>query len=125
MLFATATLAGRIERAEDPLARAFAECARIRRDDVLITPVGGAAAIYGGPNQPFNKVVGLGFAAPVDETTLSSIEREFDARSAPVRVELSTLADTAVAPMLTARGYTLVGSKTSSASRSPPTWLLT
>ncbi len=109
MLFATATLAGRIERAEYLLARAFAECARIRRDDVLIAPVGGAAAIYGGPNQPFNKVVGLGFSEPVDEAVLSAIEREFDARSAPVRVELSTLADAAVAPMLTARGYSLVG----------------
>ncbi|HEY7058962.1 MAG TPA: GNAT family N-acetyltransferase [Vicinamibacterales bacterium] len=109
MLFATATLAARIERAEYTVARAFAECARARRSDVLIAPVGGAAAIYGGPNQPFNKLAGLGFAEPVDADVLSAIERDFDAREAPVRVELSTLADAAVAPMLTGRGYSLVG----------------
>ena len=109
MLFATATLAARIERAEYLLAREFAERARARRADVLIAPIGGAAAIFGGPDQPFNKVAGLGFVEPIDEAVLSSVERDFDARAAPVRVELSTLADPAVAPLLTGRGYSLTG----------------
>jgi ribosomal protein S18 acetylase RimI-like enzyme len=109
VLFATATLAARIERAESLLTQAFARCAAARRDDVLIAPIGGTAAVYGGPDQPFNKVVGLGFGEAVDETTLAAIEREFDARRTPVRVELSTLADAEVAPMLTGRGYALIG----------------
>jgi ribosomal protein S18 acetylase RimI-like enzyme len=109
VLFATATLASRIERAESLLTQAFARCAAARRDDVLVAPIGGTAAVYGGPDQPFNKIVGLGFGEPVDEATLAMIEREFDGRRAAVRVELSTLADAAVAPMLTGRGYALVG----------------
>jgi hypothetical protein len=109
VLFATATLASRIERAESLLTRAFATCAAARRDDVLVAPIGGTAAVYGGPDQPFNKIVGLGFGEAVDEATLASIEREFHVRRAAVRVELSTLADAGVAPMLTGRGYALVG----------------
>jgi len=109
VLFATATLASRIERAESLLTQAFAACAAARRADVLVAPIGGTAAVYGGPDQPFNKVIGLGFGEAVDETTLAAIEREFDTRRTPVRVELSTLADADVAPMLTGRGYALIG----------------
>jgi ribosomal protein S18 acetylase RimI-like enzyme len=109
VLFATATLASRIERAESLLTQAFATCAAARRDDVLVAPIGGTAAVYGGPDQPFNKIVGLGFGQAIDEPTLAAIEREFDARRTAVRVELSTLADADVAPMLTGRGYALIG----------------
>jgi ribosomal protein S18 acetylase RimI-like enzyme len=109
MLFATATLAARIERAEYRMARDFAEAARARCEDVLVAPIGGAAAIFGGHGKPFNKVAGLGFGEPVDEETLSGIEREFDARGEPLRVELCALADPLVGPMLTQRGYALVG----------------
>src|SRR5689334_18576893 len=109
MLFATATLAARIERAECRMASDFAECARRRRDDVLVEPIGGAAAVFAGPGAPCNKLAGLGFGVPLDEDALSAIERAFDAREAPIRVELSTMADPSVAPMFSRRGYTLVG----------------
>ncbi len=109
MLFATATLAARIERAESALASDFAEAARHRRSDVIIRPFAGSAAIFAGPDQPFNKVVGLGFDGPVDVDVLDEIEREFDALDAPIRVEHASLADPAVATLLTTRGYRLVG----------------
>ena len=64
MLFATATLAGRIERSEYLLTRAFTEQAQGHRDNVLIAPVGGVAALFGGPDQPFNRLVGLGLGHP-------------------------------------------------------------
>jgi len=109
VLFATATFASRIERAESLLTQAFATCAAARRADVLVAPIGGTAAVYGGPDQPFNKIVGLGFGEAIDQAALATIEREFDGRHTPVRVELSTLADADVAPMLTGRGYSLIG----------------
>jgi GNAT superfamily N-acetyltransferase len=109
MLFATATLAARVERAECQIAADFAECARTRRDDVLVTPIGGAAAVYAGPGAPSNKLAGLGFGVPLDENALTAIERDFDARETPVRVELSMLADPAIAPALSGRGYALIG----------------
>jgi GNAT superfamily N-acetyltransferase len=109
VLFATATLAARIERAECQIAIDFGDCARARRDDVLVTPIGGAAAVFAGPGAPCNKLAGLGFGAALDENALAALEAAFDARDAAVRVELSSLADPNVAHTLTRRGYSLVG----------------
>jgi GNAT superfamily N-acetyltransferase len=109
MLFATTTLARRIERAECEMACAFGDLARARCGDVLIAPIGGAAAVYGGPGQPFNKLAGLGFAGAPDEEELTAVEEAFDARQGPLRVELASLADPAVAPLLAGRGYALIG----------------
>jgi ribosomal protein S18 acetylase RimI-like enzyme len=107
MLFATTSLAARVERAECAMAVAFGELARARRSDALIAPIGGAAAVYGGPGEPFNKLAGLGFA-PLDEDALSDVERQFDERNAPLQVEFAALADLDVAGRLARRGYHLV-----------------
>jgi hypothetical protein len=75
---------------------------------VLIAPIGGTQAVFAGPGEPFNKLAGLGFGDAVDEEVLGALEREFDARQAPLQVELASLADTSLAPMLARRGYELV-----------------
>lgn len=108
MLFATGALARRIELAEGRLAADFGELARRWCDDVLIAPIGGTFAVFAGPREPFNKLAGLGFGEPVDEDALERIEREFDARDAPLQVELASLADNTIAPTLARRGYELV-----------------
>ncbi|MGE5242930.1 MAG: GNAT family N-acetyltransferase [Betaproteobacteria bacterium] len=108
-MFVTASVAARIEREESLTAVGMAEVARARGDAVLIEPIGGGAAVFGGPDQPFNKLAGLGFAEPLDEVALGRIERDFDARHAPLRVELSTLAEPGTAAALTRRGYVLIG----------------
>lgn len=109
MLFATTTLAARIEKAEAGVAVDFGEAARRRGKDVLIAPIGGTFAVHGGPGEPFNKVVGLGFGGPVDEAALAALEARYDARHGEIRVEQSSLADPSVAALLTRRGYALVG----------------
>jgi ribosomal protein S18 acetylase RimI-like enzyme len=109
MIFASATLARRIEVAESRLAVDFADAVRSRWPDVLVAPVGGGAAVFVGPGQPFNKLVGLGLGAAIDEDELAAVERAFDERRAPLQVELATLADGAVATLLTRRGYELAG----------------
>jgi len=110
MLFATASLARRIERAESTLITDFARPARARLGGsrVFIADFGGGAAVAAGPTAPFSKVIGLGFEL-FDEAAVDEIERAFAERSTPVRVELSTLADPDVATRLTARGYRLIG----------------
>jgi ribosomal protein S18 acetylase RimI-like enzyme len=109
-VFVTASVAARIERAESRAAVAVAEVARARGDAVLIEPIDGGAAVFGGPGEPFNKVAGLGFSGePLDEGAVARIEREFDARKAPIRVEFSTLAHPDAATLLTRRGYVLIG----------------
>src|SRR5574338_847944 len=103
MLFANATLARRIELAEGQLAGDFGALARQWRYDVLVMPIGGTVAVYAGPNEPFNKLAGLGFDGALDEAALAHLEREFDERHAPLQVELASLADPSIGPMLTAR----------------------
>jgi hypothetical protein len=48
MLFATGTLAARIEKAEAEVAAEFAGAARTRGKDVMLEPIGGTTAVYGG-----------------------------------------------------------------------------
>jgi ribosomal protein S18 acetylase RimI-like enzyme len=107
VLIATTTLAARIERAEADTASAFGQSATSGRD-VLVCPIGGTVAVYGGPGQPYNKLAGLGFA-PVDEADMARLEAIYDGRDGEIRIEQSSLADPAVAAMLTRRGYALIG----------------
>lgn len=88
---------------------AFAAQLQARGADVMIHEVGGTSAVFGGPGQLFNKLAGLGFAAPIDEDVMARVEDDYDARAAELRVELATLADPLVGMMLTRRGYALVG----------------
>lgn len=108
MLFCNIAFARRVERAEQGLLSAATANVRRRLPDVLGCEVGGGYAAYTEPGSPLNKVLGLGFA-PFDESAWPAVEREYQRRAAAVQVEVSTLADPAVARFLTARGYRLLG----------------
>jgi GNAT superfamily N-acetyltransferase len=107
-MFADASLAARIDRAE---ARLCADFARVRPSAVrpVVLPVCGGSAVFAGPASPVNKVIGLGFDGPLDLASLESIEREWRDRGEPVRIELSILADATAGPALSERGYRLHG----------------
>jgi ribosomal protein S18 acetylase RimI-like enzyme len=109
MLFATATMAARIERAERQTVQDFANQARLRGRAVIVEPIGGGIAVYGGPGQPYNKIAGLGFNGTFDDRDLARVEAAFDAAGSEIRVELATLADPSIAATLTRRGYALIG----------------
>ena len=102
-------MAARIERAECQTVLAFAAQLQARGADMMIHGIGGTSAVFGGPGQPFNKLAGLGFAEPIDEDAMARVERDYDARGAELRVELSTLADPSAGRLLTRRGFELVG----------------
>ena len=110
MLFATASLAKRIEEAESSLVADFGRAClrRVGESRVFIAPVGGGAAVAAGPSSPFSKVAGLGFE-DLDEQMLAAIELEFARHATPVRVELASLGDPALGSLLTRRGYVLSG----------------
>jgi GNAT superfamily N-acetyltransferase len=111
VVFANASLARRIERAEVGLilegARAAAR--RLPADQPVLVEMNGGAAVYVEESAPFNKIVGLGFSGVPDAALLDDVERQFAARKAPLQAEISTLADPDVARTLTRRGYELVG----------------
>ncbi len=110
-MFASATLARRLERAEAGLIQDGAAAARQRLGDaqVVIVPVSGGVAVFVEPGSPLNKIAGLGFEGVPDEPLLDRIEREFGARGAPIQMELSSLGDPAIAKLATRRGYELIG----------------
>jgi len=110
-MFADATLAARIDRAESRLTAGAAEAIRDAglQKRVMIMPIAGGKAVYAGPAAPMNKLVGLGFDGPLDLSVLGEVEREWRDRAEPVRVELSILAHPTVGEALTERGYRLRG----------------
>jgi GNAT superfamily N-acetyltransferase len=114
MIFADPALVRRIERAECRLTTDVAHLIQERSSShrVFVASVAGGVAVHVGDEAPFNKVIGLGLEGPLDgaaREALAAIEREFDARHAPLQVELATLADGSFARTLTQRGYTLAG----------------
>lgn len=110
-MFATATLARRIERAEAGLILEAVRSAarRVPPDQVVLRDLHGGVAAYVEPGAPFNKVAGLGFDGVPSADALDALEHEFAIRHSPVQVELSTLADPDVGRTLSRRGYELVG----------------
>lgn len=109
-MFATATLASRIERAEcSMLSELAASVARRHDDAVFVQPVGGGIAVHMGAESPSNKLAGLGFAEPATAAELDHVERTFAARGTAVQAEVSSLADPSVLRTLSRRGYELIG----------------
>lgn len=110
-MFATASLARRIERAEAGLILESVRSAarRVPPDQVVLRDLHGSVAAYVEPGAPFNKVAGLGFDGVPSADALDALEHEFAIRHSPVQVELATLADPDVGRTLTRRGYELVG----------------
>ena len=110
-MFATASLAARIERAECTmlmeLARAAA--ARLGRGEVIVAPIAGGVAVHTGPGSPANKLAGLGFDALPPAAELEAIEEAFALRRAPLQVEFASLGDPVIPRMLSNRGYELIG----------------
>src|SRR4051812_7729487 len=110
MLFATRTLAKRIEQAESTLIAQFGHSAGVRADElpIVVVELGGGAAVIARTGAPFSKVAGLGFDT-LGEQELLEVEREFARRQMSVRVELASLSDPSVGTLLTRRGYVLSG----------------
>ena len=110
-MFATATLAKRIERAEAGLilegARAAAR--RVPADRLMIVEESGGVGVFVEPGSPFNKVAGLGFAGVPSSEFFDTLERGFADRQVPLQFEVSSLGDPGVVGTLTRRGYHLVG----------------
>jgi GNAT superfamily N-acetyltransferase len=114
-MFADIELAARIDRAEARLC-AGATAAIAKRDpsaETLELPLAGGTAVYATPGSPLNKVIGLGlepvFDAPRFHRELDAIEIGWENRNEPVRIELSTLANPEIYPLLYARKYELQG----------------
>jgi ribosomal protein S18 acetylase RimI-like enzyme len=107
MLHGTLELARRMDRAEiDFCARAAGAG---RADGAASLEVGGGLALCSTEGSPWNKVLGLGLGAPVEDADLDAIEAFYDERGVPVQIELCPLAVPGLAARLTRRGYQLQG----------------
>ncbi|HXY41432.1 MAG TPA: GNAT family N-acetyltransferase [Vicinamibacteria bacterium] len=109
-MFASTSLAARIEAVESRLMAEIAAAAARRRPraGVFVLEVAGGSATWVGEGSPANKVAGLGFGGPPAEALIEAVEQAFAARRSPVQVELSCLAEPTLAAEFTRRGYLLV-----------------
>lgn len=110
-MFATGSLARRIERADATLIADGAAAAgqRLSPEDVVVVSLAGGVAAFLEPGSPFNKIAGLGFEGLPDEERLAAFEDAVARRGAPVQVELASLGLPDVGRLFTRRGYELVG----------------
>jgi hypothetical protein len=110
-MFADATLAARIDRAEARMCAHVADSIRVSRAQSrpLVLPISDGQAVYAGPSSPLNKVIELGSDADLDLEALERIEREGRDRGEPVRIEMSVLTKPSLGSVLTDRGYRLHG----------------
>jgi len=106
-MFASVTLAARIEHAEAKLTRALA--AGAVEPPPLVRDLAGGVSAVTRPGSPLNKIIGLGFDGEIEEHALAAAESDWRERREPVRIELSTLAAPSIATYLTTRGYGLIG----------------
>ena len=113
MLFASTSLAARIERAECRLladGAAAGDTAPPRHAVSSRCRSPGGIATFTGEGSPLNKVAGLGFAGPLDEGELAAVERAFAERGvAGAGASCPASATPRSGPLLTRRGYTLQG----------------
>jgi GNAT superfamily N-acetyltransferase len=108
-MFASVTLAARIDRAEARLSASLGEAVIATQPDAgaFVEEIDGGVAVYTGPASPMNKMIGVGFDGVPAGERLESVERNFKARGAPLQAEVATLANPAVSAELTRRGYVL------------------
>jgi len=107
MLLATPELARRVDRAEIEFCAAAAGAGL--PGGAASIEVAGGRGLCGVAGAPFNKVLGLGLGAAVEDADLDAIEAFYDERGIPVQIELCPLAVSGLAGRLTKRGYQLAG----------------
>lgn len=108
-MIVTQHLAAEIERAEGGFIAACGRATAARTGgDAFQVPLAGGVAVYAGPDSPFNKVAGAGFAGVPSDPQLAEIESRYADLGAPVSFEISTLADPELFEWLSTRGYRLV-----------------
>ena len=106
-LLCAPSLALRLERAEGFANARFVE-ARARIFPALgacWTEIAGTLAMYDGPQSPCTQTFALGLPHTPSPEDLDRIESFFRERQAPVLHEVSPMADLALIPLLTGRGY--------------------
>ncbi len=105
--FADVTLARRLELTEGAANRALVEARAQVQPEIgsCWIEASGALAMYDGPQSPLTQTFGLGMLSAPTPAQFDLLERFFQDRGAPVNHETSPLADQALLPMLSARGY--------------------
>jgi GNAT superfamily N-acetyltransferase len=106
-VLADRSLGQRLERAEARANASFVEARARISPSIGATwiEVAGTYAMFDGVDSPCTQTFGLGMFADASEADLDSIESFFGGHEAPVYHEVSPLADKALVPMLTSRGY--------------------
>ncbi len=106
-LFADLALARRVEAAWDISAveNALAHRKLAPHSEAEAIEVGGGHAVFLGVGSPLSQAQNLGFHGPVVGHDLGCLEQFFRDRGTMTQIEVASLADPALLPSLSARGY--------------------
>lgn len=107
MIFSDRSFSQRLERAEARSNAGFVETrAQLFPDSrAAWIEVGGAYAMFDGPESPCTQTFGLGLFDEITDAEMQQLESFFTERGAPVFHEVSPMADPSLIPLLNSRGY--------------------
>lgn len=108
-LFASQSLAHRIEQAQSQNQKAWAisHGALFPASSFQAITIGGGVALYAGDGSPFTQAFGLGFNGTPSDQELDTLEQFFFDRATSVNIEVANLADVGLTQSLGKRGYTV------------------
>ncbi len=84
-----------------------AHSAAVSTSDVSIEEIGGGWAIFHQVDSPVTQAIGVGMNGPVESGELDRLEAFFHGRGSAAIIDLCTLADPGLLPMLQERGYVI------------------
>jgi hypothetical protein len=107
MIYSDRTLSQKLERTEARANADFVETrARLQPESgATWIDVGGAYAMFDGPQSPLTQTFGLGVFEDATNEQLETLEAFFRERKAPVFHEVSPMADQSILALLNERGY--------------------
>ena len=89
------------------LEAGHAHSAAVSTSDVSVEDIGGGWAIFHQVDSPVTQAIGVGMHGPVESGELDRLEAFFHGRGSGAVIDLCTLADPSLLPILQERGYVI------------------
>jgi len=110
MRFVDATLARRMEAAEDEAQLAIAAVLQQTKPQINagVLEIGDGHAVFAGKDSPVGRTIGFGFQGPVTAADIDAVEGFYRSKGVPAQFDVTPLQHESLGAMLHERGYSML-----------------